>query len=651
MADDRIEIEIILDDGSIVKGFQKINQEAEKSADAVERSLGRALRRPLNTSGIDRSLSRLTSGVFNFRNALIGAVGILGGAALVRSFAEAASIQQDAVNALNTSLQTAGEFSREASVGFQELASELQATSTFGDEVILGQIALARNFTKTNEEAGKLTRAAVELSAATGISLDSAVKNLGKTFSGLAGELGESVPALRNLTQEQLKAGEALDLVLNRFGGSAIAQTRTFSGALAQLSNTFGDLFEEIGSVITNSPVIISLFNALSQTFRNLSGNLSGGNLDQFFKNLVINAAAAVNAIIDSFELVNQIPNFFRFVFLTVEIETSKFVQRWLATIQPVAGFVDRIFGNPGESQRILDQNFKAIDKLERQLEMLGKTSIQTSGAFQAVRAEVDNFITNFQNNITNATAQAPVQGPLGAVVETVDKDLVKLREKLLEAQGKIRADVQSIFFNADDVFADNADLFGSLADKGIEDLKKLQEGLTQFKQTTIAQAVQIQNAVTNGIGRSIASGIQGAVTALQKGENAISAFAKSFIGVIGDLSIQLGTQLIVAGIGLQQLFSLNPAGAIAFGVALVAIGTLLKGFAGGGASSSIPSGQDAVTSPVLDGGAGGATDGLQDPGSRVQVTIQGDVLDGDETGLRIADILKEQGFQNAVIT
>jgi len=651
MADEKIEVEIVLDDGSIVKGFAKINSEAEKSAKTVERSLGGALRRPLNTSGIDRSLSRITSGVFNFRNALIGAVGILGGAALVRSFAEAASVQQDAVNALNNSLRTAGTFSEEASQGFQDFASGLQAVSTFGDEVILQQAALARNFTSSNEEAQKLTKAAVELSAATGISLDSAVKNLGKTFAGLAGEIGESVPAIRNLTAEQLKAGEALDLVLTRFGGSALSQTRTFSGALQQLQNTFGDLFEEIGAVITNSPVIVSLFNALSQTLANIGKSLQGNNLDDFFKNLVLGAAGAVNAIIDTFDFLNKIPDFFRFVFLKSQIETSKFVNSFLKTIEPVSGFIDRIFGDAGASARNIQQNANFIAGLEKELEALGQSSIQTGQGFEFARAKVDEFTTAFINGIGSAqTNNAEIASPAAPLVEAVDKDLLKLRNKVLEAQNLVRGDLERIFLNPEDVIAENDSLFSSLADKSTADLKRIQDGLTQLKQGTIAEATQIQQAAVNGIGRGIASGISAAVTAMQNGQNAISAFAKAFIGILGDLAIQLGTQLIVSGLGLQQLFALNPAGAIAFGAGLVAIGTLLKSFAGGGGGASIPSGQDSVASPVLDSG-GDTGDGIQDPGSRVAVTIQGDVLDSDETGLRIADIIKEQGFQNATVT
>ena len=53
------------------------------------------------------------------------------------------------------------------------------------------------------------------------MTLESAVKNLAKTFGGLTGELGESIPKLKELTTEQLKSGEAVKFVLENYKGYA----------------------------------------------------------------------------------------------------------------------------------------------------------------------------------------------------------------------------------------------------------------------------------------------------------------------------------------------------------------------------------------------------------------------------------------------
>lgn len=222
-------------------------------------------------------VSSISNSFDQLKTAAVAAVGAFAGAqaiGAIKTFVSAANEQEDAVNSLNNSLRTAGSFSEEASQQFQDFASNLQQVSTVGDETTLGLAALARNFTTTNEEALKLTQAAVELSAATGIELESAVKNLGKTFGGLTGELGESVPALRGLSKEALESGAALDFVLQRFGGSARAQLNTFSGATAQLANAFGDLVEEVGFYITKNPQVIAAINETSKVIVALTGNV-----------------------------------------------------------------------------------------------------------------------------------------------------------------------------------------------------------------------------------------------------------------------------------------------------------------------------------------------------------------------------------------
>jgi hypothetical protein len=203
-----------------------------------------------------------------------GALAGLASLAVLKDITQAASAQQDAINKLNTSLKNAGTFSDEASQSFQTFASDLQKVSTVGDETTLELAALARNFTQTNEQAQQLTLAAVNLSAGIGIDLESAVKNLGKTFGGLTGELGESVPELRNLSKEALQSGAAIDFVLSKFGISAQSELLTFSGITKGLKNSFGDLKEELGFAIVENEALIIALNNLNKIIIALGGNV-----------------------------------------------------------------------------------------------------------------------------------------------------------------------------------------------------------------------------------------------------------------------------------------------------------------------------------------------------------------------------------------
>lgn len=201
--------------------------------------------------------------------------------ALVIDGVAAAQVQEDAINMLNQSLRNAGRFSAEASQDMQNFASQLQSVTKVGDETTLELLSLANNFARSNEEAKKMVKAAIELDAAMGIGLDSALKNLGKTTSGLTGELGESLPALRSLTAEQLKAGAAVDLILNKFGGTAAQAVKTYSGALQQLTNAWGDTTELTGSAITQNRVVIDVINEVKSIIEELNNEIIANN-DEF---------------------------------------------------------------------------------------------------------------------------------------------------------------------------------------------------------------------------------------------------------------------------------------------------------------------------------------------------------------------------------
>ena len=140
-------------------------------------------------------------------------------------------------------------------------ASELQARSTLGDEVVIEQQAFLAALGLSEAQINSTIEAAAQLSAALGMDLNSAVRNLAKTYSGLAGELGESIPALRNLTAEEMKAGGAIKYVNDNYKGFAETAAQTGTGSLTQLTNSLGDVAEEIGQALL--PAINSIVDKL----------------------------------------------------------------------------------------------------------------------------------------------------------------------------------------------------------------------------------------------------------------------------------------------------------------------------------------------------------------------------------------------------
>lgn len=129
-------------------------------------------------------------------------------------------------------------------------AGELQSRSTLGDEAIIEQQAFLAALGLSEQQIGATIEAAAQLSAALNIDLTSAVKNLAKTYGGMTGELGESIPALKNLTKEQLQAGEAIKYVNDNYKGFAETAASTGTGPLTQLKNIVGDIAESFGVIL-----------------------------------------------------------------------------------------------------------------------------------------------------------------------------------------------------------------------------------------------------------------------------------------------------------------------------------------------------------------------------------------------------------------
>ncbi len=149
--------------------------------------------------------------------------------------------------------------------GLQAYATQLQAVTRFGDEATIEQMAFLGSIGMTESQIRDIIPVAMDLATATGLTLESAVRNTAKTFSGLAGELGELVPQLRDLTAEEMKAGKAVEVMAELFGGQAQSDARSFSGELEQMNNNIGDLFESIGERL--APAITGLVSGFNDLF------------------------------------------------------------------------------------------------------------------------------------------------------------------------------------------------------------------------------------------------------------------------------------------------------------------------------------------------------------------------------------------------
>lgn len=168
---------------------------------------------------------------------------------------EAYKVQIKAEKALQKAADNNPYLNGESVHRLKEYASTIQSFSNYGDEGTIDIMAQLASTGRTESEIMKIMGAAADYAAAKHIDLKTAAESLNSTYSGMAGTMGRQIADIKDLTDEQLKNGEAIDLIASKYKG--FAQEAADSGT--QAKNAFGDFMESLGRLANPT------FEALNQ--------------------------------------------------------------------------------------------------------------------------------------------------------------------------------------------------------------------------------------------------------------------------------------------------------------------------------------------------------------------------------------------------
>lgn len=191
--------------------------------------------------------------------------------AIANELAQSYEVQAKAEKQLETAAKNNPYLNNLNVSALKKFASELQSISAVGDEKLLPLMAQLAAAGRNQIEIQDIMNAAINVSASGSMSLESAVKNLNKTYSGLSGELGESIPEIKNLTKEQLQNGEAIKIIQNQYKGMAEEVTKS-TGGMTKFKNSIGDLKEILGEDFAKTKNAIG--NALSSFVDNIANKM-----------------------------------------------------------------------------------------------------------------------------------------------------------------------------------------------------------------------------------------------------------------------------------------------------------------------------------------------------------------------------------------
>ena len=206
----------------------------------------------------------------NFGKVITAVGGIAAAFSLVsmtKQFVGLAMAQQDAEIAMSSALKVTGEYTDQLNKKFQDFASSIQAVTTYGDEEVLKLMALQKNLgvsTNRLEEAAKMS---IGLAAATGRNAESMAMYIALAEQGEYTMLNRYIPALRAAETDTEKLQVLTDFTARGFE-VAKSKTETFSGAVKQTSNTFGDLKEKVGDFVVKNAVAVEAVKVADDLFR-----------------------------------------------------------------------------------------------------------------------------------------------------------------------------------------------------------------------------------------------------------------------------------------------------------------------------------------------------------------------------------------------
>lgn len=154
-----------------------------------------------------------------------------------------------------------------------DLINKLASTTLASKDSIEQMVSTLAATGKSVDEIEKLSNAAVILSNVTGKDLNSALNTLMGTFNGQSRELEKLFPEIKGLTDEQLRNGEAVNILNSRYSDFSGNIGSTYTQSIKNLSESWGDLKQAVGGFTADffAPLLNGLNSLISKWAEALS--------------------------------------------------------------------------------------------------------------------------------------------------------------------------------------------------------------------------------------------------------------------------------------------------------------------------------------------------------------------------------------------
>lgn len=532
-----------------------------------------------------------------------------------------------------------------AGVRFDEMAGTLAFLTKNGigtDEAVTGLRAILVDVIKPSTQAAE------------------AAKQMGIDFSTAAIRSKGLAAFLKEISQ---KTGGDENQIAKLF-----TDVRALSPVLTAVRGDFDDFVRVLGAVKNETGSTDLAFQEITKSFdyqsKLFSSQISAISLSIYnlFVPAMTEALISKNNFLAEFNLGN---------FISSIVDVGLVINEWL--VGPLEFVFDLIVKSGLPVLQALGTIFETtFNKIK---EVIGSTiaylSEKFSYFFPKLSQDSDSAFTAVKDHFTNNFKEISDQ----SLKNKADDFLIRLRDRAKEAQTEIDGvkarmaegftpEAQPATAPAEGGGAGGTALQEQIAGYNALDevMKKLTESTfptTQaafdtFKQNTIKFAAQIKAALMGGIANGAGQAFAAFGRAVVKGEDPLKAFAKTMLATIGTTMIQLGTAFILEGIALTWAGFGNGPGLIAAGAALAAFGGVMSAvFAdSGGASAGGGVGGGTLQNNLFASDIVGteAQPAQQEAKTQVNVTVEGNVFDSAESGMKIVDAIRDSIEKDGVV-
>jgi len=141
---------------------------------------------------------------------------------------------------------------------------QLMKTTLFSKDEIMNAINMGIELGRTEEETKKLVETAMGLARVTGRDLNDLMLALSGTYEGQTGRLGKLSGELKGLSEEQLKNGEAIDILNKKYGKFSSEGMDTVEGKMTQLKKIWQEFKDSVGAKVL--PVMLNVLTDVAGT-------------------------------------------------------------------------------------------------------------------------------------------------------------------------------------------------------------------------------------------------------------------------------------------------------------------------------------------------------------------------------------------------